>query len=622
MDRNVEPTLPNTMKPSITKEVERNYKTHQEDEIPNTQLDLGEKFPVIKKEIQKIKTPCGIPRWLLLAIYSVIAVLTGAIYFGWQFLEKMFEDDGVYSWLCTANSGVLQNPASICIQQKQAIQFLYTIGVIFSNVGAFLSGFALDFFGPKIVGSFGVAMMFVGCALLAVSTQVFQLYVPAMILIGGMVEFESLALVSVCNLFPNHKATVIAVLMSCLDISWWVPTLMYTAINSFNISFSTVFWVYAIAITVPSFFILSFTLPSKQELCDAYENEALSLVAQDGAYLTWDLASVGSEAKESILLDSPLTRKVSLNEVQDNPIDNSIFSRRYSQEYFIYASPISRARSPSICATPHHIGASLRLLPSPNPIFLPSPLYTSVPITENTQLGNEANNLSENLLPDRVDDTLLVPIDSNLSFMRKIEQFFIMQKPLIAKFLSPSYFLIVTYFGWTSVRLIFFNIAVEDLLGTEFKMILGVVVPFTFLPVLVAGWLMDNIGLFRSILINNFLGSSLYIAAFFALNTEMVILKWITIIFFVLQNWNYTLLFASIVLVFGNKADFGVLVGTACLFSGVLAYLCNSLYSFALTGSNMSMVLVGMNIVNASFFLIQFLPCSAKAASKKCDDLL
>eukprot|EP00920_Eleutheroschizon_duboscqi_P012983 GHVT01030784.1.p1 GENE.GHVT01030784.1~~GHVT01030784.1.p1 ORF type:complete len:380 (-),score=77.22 GHVT01030784.1:1460-2599(-) len=175
-------------------------------------------------------SPCGVNRWLALAIYVVILFLSAQTFGGWArgFREMLFRS-GAYEWRCGSELEPAPYPdGPVCESQKIAVDNLWTVAYVSRAVGACPAGTILDLLGPKLTSLLGAGLVAVGWVLLAVSGPGFEGYIPALLLIAGAGEILALPLVTVANLFPKYEPLVLSICGAAKSSSAAVPVIMYS----------------------------------------------------------------------------------------------------------------------------------------------------------------------------------------------------------------------------------------------------------------------------------------------------------------------------------------------------------------------------------------------------------
>lgn len=192
------------------------------------------------------RTPYGLSRWIVLSIFCLYAFLAGPCYWNWTPLADILFIRGAYEWKCAAedwdSSAKLQEPK--CNAQDVEVQRLFTVSMASDFAFSALSGILLDFAGPKVTGLFGSIVLVLAWCLWGAASHSVQTFVPAAVLWGVSFSAAFFPCLSVANLFPTSRNTVIAVLGSCRSLANLVPLLLRGLALNEPGSASTLFYYY------------------------------------------------------------------------------------------------------------------------------------------------------------------------------------------------------------------------------------------------------------------------------------------------------------------------------------------------------------------------------------------
>eukprot|EP00736_Rhodelphis_marinus_P003166 Rmarinus@m.5962 len=134
--------------------------------------------------------------YLLLAfLYNF--VLAGALY-GWSSLDKMFQEEGKYSWLC-------EDGKNGCWAQQNHLQFIYTIASSVNMSASVILGPVLDKGGPRLCGAISMASMTAGLALVSFSTRSSDYMLIGMSLYGFGGPGIQNSVMHISNLYPDNR---------------------------------------------------------------------------------------------------------------------------------------------------------------------------------------------------------------------------------------------------------------------------------------------------------------------------------------------------------------------------------------------------------------------------------
>lgn len=159
---------------------------------------------LVKRIIQII---CAII-WCLLAAGPV---------FGFAALKPILVSEGVYKEKCEVGG----TEGNVCTDQDLALNFLFTVACMVTNVCALPVGWILDSYGPKITGIIGAFLIFFGsfCMKFGESISVFDgiLAGYTFLALGG--PFVFISCFQLANSFPKNSGLILALLTGAFDSS-------------------------------------------------------------------------------------------------------------------------------------------------------------------------------------------------------------------------------------------------------------------------------------------------------------------------------------------------------------------------------------------------------------------
>ena len=238
--------------------------------------------------------------YLILAVFFSVT-LSGVI-FGWPALILILEDENVYSNVCDPDN----TSTSPCGAQSSKFNLIYVIATTGFSFAVLPLGFVLDKFGPKISALIGSGLMIAGSLLFAFSSNDFDAFIPAYLLIGIGGPPIVFSFMHISNLFPKNKGTIITMLNVALDASAMVFVL-FDLIHSALPETATYKWLFVGYAVVPAFSFVTaiFLWPMKpfQE-----PEPEFTLEAED-----FDLLSSESDSDMEVTNDGTLVRDVSCN---------------------------------------------------------------------------------------------------------------------------------------------------------------------------------------------------------------------------------------------------------------------------------------------------------------------
>lgn len=183
--------------------------------------------------------------WCLLAAGPV---------FGFAALKPVLLGEGVYKDKCSIHVG--ENPNLPCDEQDLALNFLFTVACMVTNISALPVGSILDSYGPKVTGIIGSFIIFGGALILSMAKLLVAfdgyLYGYTLLALGG--PFVFISCFQLANSFPKNSGLILALLTGAFDSSsalFLVYRLVY--FNWFDLSLNSFFFYYLV---VPVFIFL------------------------------------------------------------------------------------------------------------------------------------------------------------------------------------------------------------------------------------------------------------------------------------------------------------------------------------------------------------------------------
>lgn len=151
---------------------------------------------------------------IFLVIFAALeTLLMSGVIFGWPAIEAMMIEQGQYAELCGEGN-------QVCPARNLK---LTTIFISASSAFALVfwpSGYILDKYGPRVSNLIGCLLLLGGALLFAFSSSVgFDAFLPGYIIMGAAGPSVFLSFLSLSNLFPDHKSTIISLFNVMLDAS-------------------------------------------------------------------------------------------------------------------------------------------------------------------------------------------------------------------------------------------------------------------------------------------------------------------------------------------------------------------------------------------------------------------
>eukprot|EP00922_Rhytidocystis_sp_ex-Travisia-forbesii_P011513 GHVS01017114.1.p1 GENE.GHVS01017114.1~~GHVS01017114.1.p1 ORF type:complete len:706 (+),score=73.71 GHVS01017114.1:77-2194(+) len=166
-------------------------------------------------------TPFNLNRYVLLACYSLVALLSGNVYWGWSLgLREMMFRASAYEWVCTDGE---ETP---CTYQQELVGNLLIYSFTAHFVCSIFAGIILDSLGPKIAACVGQIVKAIGWLLLGFSTESLPAYIPAFVLIGASCDIANFPIFIICNIFLEQQVLSISIVGAAAVTSTAIPLVM------------------------------------------------------------------------------------------------------------------------------------------------------------------------------------------------------------------------------------------------------------------------------------------------------------------------------------------------------------------------------------------------------------
>ncbi|ODQ80710.1 hypothetical protein BABINDRAFT_160939 [Babjeviella inositovora NRRL Y-12698] len=250
-------------------------------------------------------------RYLQVGCSIVWCLLAAGPIFGFAALKPVLIEQGVYYEKCNVDvslSSLVTHGSSSCTEQDLALNFMFTLAAVVTNVTALLVGAVLDRYGPRVSGIIGSALLAMASALFingksftASENAFISLVDPylcgyTVLALGG--PFCFISSFHLANAFPQNLGLVLALLTGAFDSSsalFLGYRLVYThfieADTHLEISLSDFFKFYLI---VPLFIFgcQLFVMPH-----ESYKLESVKKTAGETTSLLVSLSDVEEQAK-------------------------------------------------------------------------------------------------------------------------------------------------------------------------------------------------------------------------------------------------------------------------------------------------------------------------------------
>lgn len=277
-------------------------------------LTLSEQLD--KKEIRdskEQKVPFKLNRHVLLLLYSFLIVLTNRLFFGWPNLSNLLFRDGAYIWLCPKTAdGNYVSPEGLnrynCDEQNKAVQNIFIVGSSAYYTLSFFNGLIVDHFGSRISMLLGNFINLFGWIVLLLSSENFNGFLFGAICIAGSIDLGSFSTLNISGLYPSSESVIVNVISGAGSLSTGTMLLLDLIITKYDLPFK-VFMLWYICSTVICFIILTIFIFPRTRFYRQYEfdnyykekEKELETKADAGA------SSTVANAKEETMPDSSVT---------------------------------------------------------------------------------------------------------------------------------------------------------------------------------------------------------------------------------------------------------------------------------------------------------------------------
>lgn len=567
----------------------------------------------------KQKTPFNINRYLLLLIYIIYTFLSACPYFGWTPLSRLLFKSGAYEWLCTNPNSNTGDSEFKCIDQNKNVSQLFTIAMASHFTMSAVAGFLIDRVGPKFTSLIGQTLNFIGWLLLGFCGQNFRGYIPAFMFIGAGSDVGFLPTLLLANVFPGSSAVCITILGSAVSASFAIPLIMFTiwdkysSITFFDLCFGYIFigpllcaGIALLLIPYKSFVgedsVQQLTKDnSSKELegkgfntcCDVFKNECFNDC--NNFYLNKEATSRTNVTKSEYVCNYNESKTASTEFQEGSQISsNNLFKNEEKLH----------CNANSIDVTEQHSTASEES--NKIEIGLSSMNEYSLSFASKDYLNKvEKNGKSSNEIFELKGVQLNMVSDSNkldMNFsyknsVKNIKEENRLRKLLVSKF----YIVICLYFIICAITVAYYPVAAGTIFPKEIfeEKVLDTLLPFSFIPCIIIGKMIDLFGIMPIILFVNSAG----LLSYFCVCFDVAFLYYLSIVLHVI----YVSVLTSQVYCYVSDTfashHFAKLIGIASCMGGLSSLVVNPLYDYVTVDAMGNKSLL-MNAVFASVLAI------------------
>ncbi|VVT55291.1 uncharacterized protein SAPINGB_P004523 [Magnusiomyces paraingens] len=184
--------------------------------------------------------------------------------FGFAALKPVLVSEGVYRERCTPDE--VEHNVHICRNQELALNMMFTIAAVVTNISALVVGSALDIYGPRFCGVLGSFLVAAACLVLrgAASNTLFDGYVIGYAMLALAGPFTFISSFHLSNAFPQSSGLILALLTGAFDSSSAVFLFYRLAYQSSGGTFS-LYKFFTLFLAVPIFiFVIQVTIMPKE----------------------------------------------------------------------------------------------------------------------------------------------------------------------------------------------------------------------------------------------------------------------------------------------------------------------------------------------------------------------
>lgn len=186
-------------------------------------------------------------RYFRALVFLLMCLFNTIVYTGWQHFAIMLYRSGAYRWQCSESElkklKSLEDPCEGA--QTNSVQALLRVGLSSEFICGVFAGLSLDHLGPWFTALLGCVSFFLGWMGLVYSTQKFQAYIPAMVLLAGSVNFVAFPCLSLGDLFPEYAGLAVSLVVAAQTTATAVAPVMVLVWDSYpEYSYGHIIWGY------------------------------------------------------------------------------------------------------------------------------------------------------------------------------------------------------------------------------------------------------------------------------------------------------------------------------------------------------------------------------------------
>lgn len=162
----------------------------------------------------------SLPKRLLQVSCAMVWCLVAAgPVFGFAALKPILIEQGIYKDRCDVTTHDDDPSGVLCTNQDLALNGLFTVACMVTNISALPVGSILDKYGPRITGIIGAAIIMLGSLTLRSSVTFIDTYLCGYTLLALGGPFVFISCFQLANSFPKNSGLILALLTGAFDSS-------------------------------------------------------------------------------------------------------------------------------------------------------------------------------------------------------------------------------------------------------------------------------------------------------------------------------------------------------------------------------------------------------------------
>eukprot|EP00921_Rhytidocystis_pertsovi_P014842 GHVQ01023844.1.p1 GENE.GHVQ01023844.1~~GHVQ01023844.1.p1 ORF type:complete len:624 (-),score=45.75 GHVQ01023844.1:859-2730(-) len=516
--------------------------------------------------------PFSLNRYVLLGIYFLVVLTTGGVHYGWRNISNMLVRSDAFIWLCVdpAKPWEYEKTSAaeavfICDAQDAAIQRLFTIAIACQFIGCGISGFTIDRFGVKVTACVGQVLQMSSWILLSFCGSGLRAYEAVYVLLGLGADTSFLPTLVVCFLFPEFNATVITIMGAAVSASFAMPLVLDEVwMANETLSFSQLCLWYAGVANGGCLLLCALFLPVKP-----FKGDDQLQIDEQLFGVCWPDQTTTADVATTTDVDQSSRDKLPV--CSDGHSVESKHARPYEQatiDDLVECNPV-HLHLHSLDADESGMGLS---------IASKSMRLEGSVVQQDGSTWTDGEDKRSKTKP--------------VSFRRQV--------------FSSYYLGIVIHFCIVGLAFVFYTEAAERMLGRAVERSLMILVPFSFIPCVIIGRLIDILGIMPVICAINVVGVLMYATVL----TGVEVLGYVSVVLSVIYVSVFTSQLYCYVECTFPSLHFVALVGISGGVGGCFSLLSNVLYDLTISTLDGNVMIVSgvlLSVLLANFVLIFYL---------------